>query len=156
MMQLLDKNVMGPTSDGPHVNDDDVDVTLLHAQELIEQAMSNLRRESRQVRHLPGDETFFDTAAEDMITGARREVLCVLSVRTMSADRRTRMIPLLQEAHQRGVDVRALVPSQIASTDVAVELTRSGQFNYRTRELPDQNLLIVDGQHAALGTRGAG
>ncbi|MDG4810892.1 hypothetical protein O7634_29390 [Micromonospora sp. WMMD1120] len=129
-----------------------MDVTLLQAQELIEKAMSSHRRESRQVRHLPGDETFFDTAAGDLITAARREVLCVLSVRTMSTDRRSRMIPLLQEAHQRGVDVRALVPSQIASTEVAVELTRGGQFGYRTRELPDQSLLIVDGQHAALGT----
>jgi hypothetical protein len=136
----------------PQSDDDDVEDSLHQAQELIGRAMSSRRRDSHQMRHLPGDDESFDTAATDMITQARREVLCVLSVRDMSADRRATMLPLLQRAHQRGVDVKALVPSQVTSTEIAAELTRGGQPRYRTRELPDQSLLITDGKQAALRT----
>ena len=146
---LPDTEAVRAFSDGTHDNDDDVEASLHQAQELIGRAMSSRRRDSRQMRHLPGDDVSFDTAAGDMIMRARREVLCVLSVHDMTAGRQTRMIKLLQQAHQRGVDVKTLVPPQVTSTGLATELTRSGQPGYRTRELADQSLLITDGRRAA-------
>ena len=139
----------------PHASfdhDDDVETSLHQAQELIGRAMSRRRRDTRQIRHLPSDDTAFQTAMGDLITKARREVLCVLSAQDMSTEHPLRTVHLLREAHQRGVDVKALLPPQVTATDFATMLTSSGQPRYRIREMPGQTLLIADGRHAALRT----
>jgi hypothetical protein len=151
-MRSPDTNAVRPFPIVADDHDDDVEASLHQARELIGQAMSSRRRDSRQIRHLPGDDASFESAANSMITTARREVLCVLSGLDMSADRQTRTIPLLHQAHLRGVEVRALVPSQFTDTEVAARLALSGQPGYRTREMPDQSLLIVDGRRAAMRT----
>ncbi|TDC58986.1 hypothetical protein E1258_19590 [Micromonospora sp. KC207] len=133
-------------------HEDDVDDSLHQAQELIRRAMSTRNRYSRQIRHLPGDDTAFQGAVDEMITKAQREVLCVLSARELCPNRRPGTVRLLQHAERRGVQVKALLPAPVAATDAAVIRAVSGQPGYRTRELPDENLVIADGREAALRT----
>lgn len=131
-------------------HDDDVEASLYYAQELIGHAMSSRRRDSRGIRHLWGDDADFHATIGDMIARARHEVLCVLSERECGADVRQQTLQLLQEADQRGVTVKALVPPQLIATDAAAMRALGNRLGYRTRELPDQTLLITDGREAAL------
>ncbi|MEV0429368.1 hypothetical protein [Micromonospora sp. NPDC050495] len=143
---MADRNGARGRSD----DDDDVETSLHQAQELIGRAMLSRRRASRGVRHLPGDDAVFHSAIGDMIATARREVLYVHSTRDASAERRRRTLQLLQEADQRGVDVKALVPPHLVGTTAGTMRELGEQASYRTCEMPSQDLLIADGREAAL------
>ncbi|MFY1636772.1 hypothetical protein ACN27F_26425 [Solwaraspora sp. WMMB335] len=134
------------------VDHDDVDSSLHQAQQLIGQAMSSRRRDNRQIRHLPGDDAAFQAAATELIGRARREILCVLAVRDMAPDRQQWTLSLLHGAQQRGVQVKALIPAPLTGVNGALVQASRGQVGYRTRTLPEQNLLISDGNEAALRT----
>jgi DNA-binding CsgD family transcriptional regulator len=142
-------DVQAPQAEVGHA--DDMETTLRQAQELIGLAMSSRNRSDRQIRHLPGDDTAFHSAIGDMISRAQREVLCVFSAQDMSADRHNPTLPLLMAAHQRGVQVKALVPSPVTAFTPTLRAMGS-QPGYRIRELPDQNLVIADGREAVLRT----
>jgi hypothetical protein len=131
--------------------EDDVENTLHLAQELIRQAVSRRRRDSQQIRVLSDDETAFHTVIDEMINKAQREVLCVLAPRDLSAERRSQVIRLLQAAHHRGVNVKALVPPLVATNNTAVR-SMGDQPGCRVRDLPDQHLVITDARQAALRT----
>jgi hypothetical protein len=133
---------------------DDVETVLSQAQELIGRAMSSRRGDEHHIRHLPGDDTLFHSVAGEMIMRAQREILCVLSAGDVSLDRRDHTLHLLQRAHRRGVQVKALVPSSVTASLVAAVLAMSDHPGYRARDFPDQNLVIADGREAALRTPG--
>jgi hypothetical protein len=124
------------------------------SQRLIGRGASSRRGVDHQIRLLPGDDMAFQSVADQMIMRARREILCVLSPGDVSLDRRDHTLRLLQGADRRGVQVKALVPSSAAASLVAAVRAISNHPSYRTRDFPDQNLVIADGREAALRTPG--
>ncbi|MFG1915830.1 TrmB family transcriptional regulator sugar-binding domain-containing protein [Micromonospora sp. NPDC048898] len=145
---------------GAHLNaprawvhpEDEVESSLHQAQELIRQAMSRRQHDSRHIQILPGGETAFHTAMDEMITKAEREILCALSPRDLSADRRNHAVRLLQAARHRGIPVKAVVPSPVNAARLHPVRPTGNQPGHRTRDLPDQDLVITDGREAVLRT----
>lgn len=141
---------------------DDVEDALARALELIRTAMSNRRVTLPQIDQLAGDPAVFQMVAEGLgEEEARHQVLCVIGGTAVPSHRLDHTLSVLHRARGRGLQVKALLPGDIA-TDPLVEPHggTGGGAGSGTAGLPGvrvadglvQDLFVVDQRVAVLRT----